>query len=835
VSRVRRIGHGQKEGNGMDGDLSLLPSLREFVRSRESHSSTHPKKWPYWKPERHVPSPILFSVGAQTEQRAGTRGTRGSVFLPREEDNTREDSLEEMLENELSLEVAENGKYQDDTEPAGIERESTEEGSMKDEAIKQALRGVGFSSWDEFLGNLVHATESLVSTKKRSRKRKGSVINLADVLNGNSPYYHASFARAYQKARQKLHKQARAAKSLEQLQEYSSLTARWSDLTTAEHSWFLTHQHRPMKKEEQHRFRKLKEKIQKEQDEFWREMYARGQQYRARYDHVTERQTVQFLKDNERRKRRLMEIMPPVLCPVEGFTTVKGTSTTAETGQSSQIKFVKILDKIGTVPKIQPLAKGINLQGDKFYLPPVVSNDQPGVQCAYKDVDPATWVYRRQTPPEIQQDESIQALLATTTTTTTTTTNKDSKGPTLTVVISAGALQGMLRYDMLKHQCPAIEIPVMVTKDHQVCYIGKPLLRKSEMRREKQQRVQKYAVMSEAMAQRAAADVNADKTATVNTRETTYSLWSMDDDPSVQIILRSHARMECFRSSTEDVGGRKGADDQTPESSILAVKTEYLPEPDTEDTTVENLAYWSCKLITCPEASTIQIAHVSIPVGRVSSWETLSRSAVESMCIEEGIQSKSTWASDLMSITAPLALSRVIQWMKSCADQISTTETMHLLCLRPGTADMGEILMYMDSTKAARQPGGLATYRIHDAHASSTSTDVTSDPFVPPRWRPFDPSIAQVPYTFPPRKGKAGTRGEKTEETGHHPAAGAGAYNHPESLQNYQRQDNTILPPRPRRLRIRQRHVPWQGDMDQVSHMATISRSQYEAHLAEEL
>ena len=121
---------------------------------------------------------------------------------------------------------------------------------------------------------------------------------------------------------------------------------------------------------------------------------------------------------------------------------------------------------------------------------------------------------------------------------------------------------------------------------------------------------------------------------------------------------------------------------------------------------------------------------------------------------------------------------------KVAPDQISTTETMHLLCLRPGTADMGEILMYMDSTKAARQPGGLATYRIHDAHASSTSTDVTSDPFVPPRWRPFDPSIAQVPYTFPPRKGKAGTRGEKTEETGHHPAAGAGAYNHPESLQN---------------------------------------------------
>ena len=33
----------------------------------------------------------------------------------------------------------------------------------------------------------------------------------------------------------------------------------------------------------------------------------------------------------------------------------------------------------------------------------------------------------------------------------------------------------------------------------------------------------------------------------------------------------------------------------------------------------------------------------------------------------------------------------------------------------------------------------------------------------------------------------------------------------------------------------RQRGVPWGGDMDQVQHVATISKADYEAGLAEEL
>ena len=824
VGVVRRVEH----GNDMDTDLSLLPSLREFVRSRDdSAQKKHPKTWPFWKPERNVPAPILFSA-VETKQRAGTKDVEETVLS--EANDKREDSLEELLEDELR---AGNEKYQNEKSSTVLEVEKTEEESMKDQAIRQALRGVGFSSWDEFLGNLVHATESLVSTRKRSRKKKGSTINLADVLNGNSPYYHASFARAYQKARQKLHKQARVAKSLEQLQEYSSLSTRWSDLTTAEHSWFLTHQHRSMKKAEQQRFIKLKEKIQKEQDEFWREMYARGHQHRARYDHVTERQTVQLLKDNERRKRRLLEIMPPVLRHVEDFPTTKDASQIEETSQSAQVKFVKILGKFGKAPKILPLEKGTSLKGDKFYLPPVVSNDQPCVECAYKDIDPATWTYRRHAPPEIYKDESFQKLLAH----PLLNNNNDKIGTPLTIAVSAGALQGMLRYDMLQQQCSPVEIPVIVEHDPRVCYIGKPLLRKSEMRREKQQRVQKYAVISEAMAQGAAANVHADQSPSVNTREATYSLWKVEDDPSMQIILRSHARVECIHPVAEDNEGGKGPFDRQADSSILAVKTEYLPEPDTEDTTLENIADWSSKFITCPEANTIQIAHVSIPVGRISSWESLSRSALESMCIEEGIQSRRTWASEPISFSMPSALSRVIGWISLHGNKIAT-ETMHLLSLTPRTTDGEGISMFLDSTQAADQPGGRAPYRVHEAHISSTSTDIVSDPFIPPRWRPFDPSIAQVPYTFPPRQVKPATserRELEQEETAPHTGAGAEKNRHTALSDMSHGQDKSNLAPRPRRFRMRRRHVPWQGDMDQVSHMATISRSQYEAHLAEEL
>lgn len=45
------------------------------------------------------------------------------------------------------------------------------------------------------------------------------------------------------------------------------------------------------------------------------------------------------------------------------------------------------------------------------------------------------------------------------------------------------------------------------------------------------------------------------------------------------------------------------------------------------------------------------------------------------------------------------------------------------------------------------------------AHARSGAVDPRLPSFVPPVWRPHDPSVPQVPYTFPPRQGCAWAQG----------------------------------------------------------------------------
>ena len=97
---------------------------------------------------------------------------------------------------------------------------------------------------------------------------------------------------------------------------------------------------------------------------------------------------------------------------------------------------------------------------------------------------------------------------------------------------------------------------------------------------------------------------------------------------------------------------------------------------------------------------------------------------------------------------------------------------------------------------------------MHAAQARAGAEDTHSDPFVPPRWRPFREDIAQVPFTFPVDIGGGGRGRGKGGRGGRGGRGGA---------------------------RKRQRNMPWQGDMDQVQHVATISRDEYQAGLYEEL
>ena len=91
-------------------------------------------------------------------------------------------------------------------------------------------------------------------------------------------------------------------------------------------------------------------------------------------------------------------------------------------------------------------------------------------------------------------------------------------------------------------------------------------------------------------------------------------------------------------------------------------------------------------------------------------------------------------------------------------------------------------------------------YDLHASQATAGEIDTSVDPFIPPKWRPYREDVAQVPCTFPPEVQIRGRGG----------GGGGGG-------------------------RRRQRKNIWQGDLDQVQHVATISKSEYAAQLREEM
>jgi hypothetical protein len=49
---------------------------------------------------------------------------------------------------------------------------------------------------------------------------------------------------------------------------------------------------------------------------------------------------------------------------------------------------------------------------------------------------------------------------------------------------------------------------------------------------------------------------------------------------------------------------------------------------------------------------------------------------------------------------------------------------------------------------------GSDVYDLHAAHVASGATDSSAVPFVPAAWRPFNPRVPQIPFTFPVRRQK---------------------------------------------------------------------------------
>jgi hypothetical protein len=210
------------------------------------------------------------------------------------------------------------------------------------------------------------------------------------------------------------------------------------------------------------------------------------------------------------------------------------------------------------------------------------------------------------------------------------------------------------------------------------------------------------------------------------------------------------------------------------------VTTEYLPEPDLEEDTADELVNWWCKLHLTPEVDKIAIAHVHVPQGKVMQWRTMTTADVEGLwgAIDPG--------NGMQTLLA------VLQGIKR---------------LGPGNYvlvhEKDDLHVCTIWTALLEEPQSGAEKGIKDMHsiyADAGAIDAAADVFVPPRWRPYREDVAQVSYTFPPQSGSGSGHGKRTRG--------------------------------PRR---RHRGVAWQGDMDQVKHVATISRAEYEAGLAQGL
>ncbi|KAI8112823.1 hypothetical protein M9434_004143 [Picochlorum sp. BPE23] len=721
----------------------LLPSLKEFVVPGDGSDGHTVVNWPYWKPRVKVPSPLLESPSDEGLLRAHALPSKGDKKThPQSPAAEGSDSLEELLMDTLK------NNYKEDEEVnntvAGMPKKKTAKqkkqhigaDSAKDQTIYLALQKTGFSSWSHLIETI------FLMAKKLPKGKDKSDVTLSHVLNGHSPFYHAGFARAYQNLRQSLRKHAIELDSIEKLQKHSTLIQSWSDLSAEEHSWFLTHQHQRCTGQDAVRFKNLERRVLDEQMRYTQELDANAECHTWRYDHITERQIGQLHADDDRRRQRIFTRFPPVLEQKDAISIPKKRINTGKDA-SGVFEFVAVLRTQGGPLGMQPLDPGTPLPGDKHYMPAIDSYNR------------TRGVYKKKECEEIDTDPIIEDILA----------NEGHmfKDATMVLVATAGVFQSLMASDW-SHTRRDIEIPYssVVRKSRKtekvdIVYLHKPLMPKSMTMREKQTRLQKYAVLSNSM-------TNAQ-------RQTAYCLWKHSKS-GTYIILRSH--------------GLVCTDGNVP-SSVLSIKPEYLPEPDRECITDQETCLWKARLcLSYPVgARHIQVAHVSVPKGRILSWSVLDAPHQMTGCIDLSQDSVRFWCPSMDAfITWAVSVdSKSVLWTSSAG--LDSEKALGLAQALPSAWN----IFIPSSDTPEKNP-----YHLHKAHQSSTTTNVISSQWIPPIWRPYSESMAQIPNTFPPKLTK--------------PSATA------------------KIP------RKRVRKTPWQGDVDKVHHISTISRKEYMDHLS---
>lgn len=679
-------------------------------------------------------------------------------------------------------------------------------GSIKQRATQAALKATGYDSWEAFTTELSKNAAAAIAaaaanaqgtmTRRKPRPKPAASIKLDQVINSTSHVYHAAFKKAYYSAKNALEKKEAAKRKAEQIEEHSSLVPRWSSVSAADHTWYLKHEGHQLIGADAERYATLAAKFEAEKLEYWAAVEAEGRAHPARYHHVGPRQGGQLEEDLKLRRKRVLETMPQfwklrnvVDLSIEKPSAVDKTSCKGGDWQSNNSElfpFQKALLRLGEAHTLLQLPSGTSLPGSKLYLPAQISEEagpRPGEAGA---------VYRKACPAALWEDPNLAIALQN----SATFLENEKINSEVIVCATAGAMLCLLRSSLLNHS-PAWQIPVFIEpaaspKQKRKIFLDKPILTEKVTSRSKQQRIQKYALITEGLSSDPS-HCPKPSNAEPGPRESTYwlTIIGSSEGERIPLCIRTHGRvvLESIPEelTEEEKGFAKEKEVLPPRSlsAVLAVSTEYLPEPDMEQDTPNELATWWAKLAVTPGADAAAVAHVRVPANRLVDWKIWSRKDIASQFgnkIDIEAAAKST-------IDTVMALLKKLEPGKYLLQHNASEKSVQIL------QDEEQITLQGEKDQNV--------YDLHASQATAGEIDASIDPFIPPKWRPYREDVAQVPFTFPPEvRGRGRGRGS---------TSGGGS------------------------SRKRQRNNPWQGDLDQVQHVATISRSEYAAQLIEEL
>ena len=600
----------------------------------------------------------------------------------------------------------------------------------RDDALSIALAELKYESWSHLVETLIRRAGGHEALAERNAKRdretkleiKDRNIVLEDVFNRNGLLHDEKFARAYRAASKGLKEHLQVVDDAIALERHSKLTNVWSSISPEDHSWYLTHQHMKLSGQEAKFLAALSERVKKEQQAYQVEIHRLydEDQHRFKYDHLTDRQAGQLQSDDERRQARVCALFPTNQALAfagsfsldfsvelgDGVTTTTTsliesagavpTTSTHETKTSFQ--FISVLRELGTPDELSELAPGHDLQGHKHYLPPIGP--------------PSNEVFTKPEVAEIDQDPVVPELLDELAAVEPGKNSQRVAGTdasTITLVTTASTLHKMMAIDSMSRTTldPPGTLDVPITKQGNTWYLHKPCMPRKLMVREKQRRLQKYAVLSESCALPRPEE-----------KRTIYTLWQ-HSATGTRIIVRHRS---VFRMAATPV--------------LFAVKPEYLPPPDREQLTPQETAIWNARLsLSAPlGARAMQLAHVNIATGKVLSWEAY-----------HAPRDTSNERRGLFTVNCP-SIAGLLAWIERIGSRTSVPSSSRLASVVAGSHwDMYTAAEGFDVDKTR-------LFNIRETHENSTATDVVSKPFVPPIWRRFSDDVAQIPNTFPPRR-----------------------------------------------------------------------------------